>query len=102
MTNSSRSSKGSDYARKELVAELASAYLCTSLGIIPTVRHADYTQRGRVATVASANRAAWNAEVEEPDEPNPDAPTRAQALPVEAGDETAEAMDDAEEQRLVA
>lgn len=30
------------YAREELVAELASAFLCASLGIRPTVRHADY------------------------------------------------------------
>ena len=31
-----------DYAREELVAELATAFVCASLGIIPTVRHADY------------------------------------------------------------
>lgn len=30
------------YAREELVAELASAFTCASLGIQPTVRHADY------------------------------------------------------------
>lgn len=30
------------YAREELVAELASAFACASLGIRPTVRHADY------------------------------------------------------------
>jgi len=30
------------YAREELVAELASAFLCAALGIVPTVRHADY------------------------------------------------------------
>lgn len=30
------------YAREELVAELAAAYLCAALGIAPTVRHADY------------------------------------------------------------
>ncbi len=29
-------------AREELCAELASAYLCASLGIVPSVRHADY------------------------------------------------------------
>lgn len=34
---------GSDaYAREELVAEMGSAFLCASLGIVPTVRHADY------------------------------------------------------------
>jgi antirestriction protein ArdC len=31
-----------DYAREELVAEMGSAFLCASLGIAPTVRHADY------------------------------------------------------------
>lgn len=30
------------YAREELCAELASAYLCASLSIQPTVRHSDY------------------------------------------------------------
>jgi antirestriction protein ArdC len=30
------------YAREELVAEIGSAFLCASLGIVPTVRHADY------------------------------------------------------------
>jgi antirestriction protein ArdC len=32
----------SGYAREELCAELASAFLCVALGIVPTVRHADY------------------------------------------------------------
>jgi len=31
-----------DYAREELVAEMASAFVCASLAIVPTVRHADY------------------------------------------------------------
>ena len=31
-----------DYAREELVAEMASAFACASLAIAPTVRHADY------------------------------------------------------------
>jgi len=30
------------YAREELVAEMAGAFTCASLGIVPTVRHADY------------------------------------------------------------
>lgn len=30
------------YAREELNAEMGSAFLCASLGIVPTVRHADY------------------------------------------------------------
>ena len=34
---------GSDkYAREELVAEMTAAFTCASLGIEPTVRHADY------------------------------------------------------------
>ncbi len=33
---------GADYAREELVAEMASAFTCASLSIQPTVRHADY------------------------------------------------------------
>ncbi|MEG3178533.1 zincin-like metallopeptidase domain-containing protein [Sphingomonas sp. RB3P16] len=38
-----RGSFGSgDYAREELVAEMASAFACASLSIEPTVRHADY------------------------------------------------------------
>ena len=38
-----RGSFGSpDYAREELVAEMASAFTCASLSIQPTVRHADY------------------------------------------------------------
>nr|WP_081871720.1 zincin-like metallopeptidase domain-containing protein [Parvularcula oceani] len=31
-----------DYAREELVAEMSAAFLCARLGIVPTVRHADY------------------------------------------------------------
>lgn len=31
-----------DYAREELCAEMASAFLCAEMGIIPSVRHADY------------------------------------------------------------
>ncbi|MEH3101664.1 ArdC family protein [Sphingomonas adhaesiva] len=31
-----------DYAREELVAEMGTAFVCASLGIVPTVRHADY------------------------------------------------------------
>jgi antirestriction protein ArdC len=33
---------GGAYAREELVAELCSAFLCAELGVMPTVRHADY------------------------------------------------------------
>jgi antirestriction protein ArdC len=31
-----------DYAREELVAEMATAFMCATIGIVPTVRHADY------------------------------------------------------------
>ncbi|WP_157215312.1 ArdC family protein [Flavisphingomonas formosensis] len=31
-----------DYVREELIAEMGSAFLCAALGIVPTVRHADY------------------------------------------------------------
>ena len=38
-----RNARGSKlYAREELVAEMASAFLCASLAIVPTVRHTDY------------------------------------------------------------
>ena len=30
------------YAKEELVAEMTGAFVCASLGIVPTVRHADY------------------------------------------------------------
>ena len=30
------------YVKEELVAEMTSAFVCASLGIVPTVRHADY------------------------------------------------------------
>jgi antirestriction protein ArdC len=30
------------YAKEELVAEMTSAFVCASVGIVPTVRHADY------------------------------------------------------------
>jgi antirestriction protein ArdC len=30
------------YAKEELCAEMAGAFVCASLGIVPTVRHADY------------------------------------------------------------
>jgi len=33
---------GAAYAREELVAELCATFLCAELGVVPTVRHADY------------------------------------------------------------
>jgi antirestriction protein ArdC len=48
------------YAREELCAELASAFLCAALGIVPTERHADYL--GNWLTVLRAdNRAIFKA-----------------------------------------
>ena len=40
--NQSGSFGSKDYAFEELIAEIASAFLCASLDIVPTVRHADY------------------------------------------------------------
>ena len=34
--------RSAKYGREELVAEMSSAFVCASLGIAPTVRHADY------------------------------------------------------------
>lgn len=59
-----------------------------------------YTQRGGVATVAAASRAAWLAEPEVPLDPDPAAVA---AEVVEGGDaDEAEAIEDMEEQRLAA
>ena len=49
-----------DYAREELIAELASAYLCASLGIAPTVRHADYLGHW-LAVLRADNRVIFKA-----------------------------------------
>ena len=56
------------YAREELVAEMAGAFICASLGIVPTVRHADYIgswlevlredSRAIVRAASSASKAA--------------------------------------------
>lgn len=48
------------YAREELCAELASAYLCAALGIVPTVRHADYIGHW-LAVLRADNRAIFRA-----------------------------------------
>ena len=59
-----------------------------------------YTQRGGLATVAAASRAAWLAEPEVPLDPDP-AAVGAEA--VEGGDaDEAEAIEEMEEQRLAA
>lgn len=60
-----------------------------------------YTQRGGVATVAAANRAAWLAEPEAPLDPEPAAEDAADE--VEGGDtESADALEEIDEQRLAA
>ena len=56
------------YAREELVAEIAGAFICASLGVLPTVRHADYIgswlevlredNRAIVRAASSASKAA--------------------------------------------
>ena len=48
------------YAREELVAEMGSAFLCAALGIVPTVRHADYLASW-LAVLRSDNRAIFRA-----------------------------------------
>jgi antirestriction protein ArdC len=48
------------YAREELCAELASAFLCAALGIVPTVRHADYLGSW-LAVLRADNRAIFKA-----------------------------------------
>jgi len=59
-----------------------------------------YTQRGGVATVAAANRAAWLAEPEVPLDPDPDADA---AVLAEGGDaDEAEAFEEIEQHRLAA
>jgi len=49
-----------DYAREELVAEMGSAFLCAALGIMPTVRHADYLGSW-LAVLREDNRAIFRA-----------------------------------------
>jgi antirestriction protein ArdC len=50
----------SAYAREELCAEMASAFLCAALGIVPTVRHADYLANW-LAFLRADNRAIFKA-----------------------------------------
>ncbi|MDQ1153429.1 ArdC family protein [Brevundimonas sp. SORGH_AS_0993] len=52
---------GSDaYAREELAAEMGAAFLCAALGIVPTVRHADYLANW-LAVLRADNRAIFRA-----------------------------------------
>jgi antirestriction protein ArdC len=56
------------YAQEELVAEMTAAFTCAALGIVPTVRHADYIgswlevlredNRAIVRTASAASKAA--------------------------------------------
>jgi antirestriction protein ArdC len=56
------------YAYEEIVAEISSAFMCASLGIVPTVRHADYIgywldvlrddERAIVRAASTASKAA--------------------------------------------
>ena len=48
------------YAREELVAEMARAFVCASLSITPTVRHADYLGAW-LGVLKEDNRAIFNA-----------------------------------------
>lgn len=48
------------YAREELVAEISAAFICASLGIMPTVRHADYVGSW-LAVLREDNRAIFRA-----------------------------------------
>lgn len=48
------------YAREELVAEMGSAFLCAALGVVPTVRHADYIASW-LAVLRTDNRAIFRA-----------------------------------------
>ncbi len=74
------------YAREELVAEMCAAFCCAALGIVPTVRHADYIgswlkvlredNRAIVRAASAASKAAdfllgFRAEPEDAPPPDP-------------------------------
>ena len=83
-----------DYAREELCAELASAYLCAALGIVPTVRHADYLAswlevlradpRAIYPAASHASRAAHYLLASQPDAPQDNQAALAAQVVVEA------------------
>ena len=50
----------SAYAREELAAEMAGAFVCASLGVTPTVRHADYLSSW-ISVLREDNRAITRA-----------------------------------------
>ena len=71
-----------NYAREELIAEITSAFVCASLGIVPTVRHADYIgnwlevlredDRAIVRAASAASKAADYLLAFRPDADEPD------------------------------
>ena len=61
-----------------------------------------YTERGGVATVANANRAAWLAQPDEPADPDPAAPVAAAEVPVGSDGEALADAEAIEEERLAA
>jgi antirestriction protein ArdC len=75
------------YAFEELIAEISAAYLCASLGITPTVRHADYIaswlevlredDRAIVRAASAASKAADFILGFQPEAPHPVAATSA-------------------------
>jgi antirestriction protein ArdC len=75
------------YAKEELVAEMTSAFVCASLGIVPTVRHADYIgswlevlrddDRAIVRAASAASKAADYLLAFRPDSAGPVEATRA-------------------------
>ena len=75
------------YAFEELIAEISAAYLCASLSIAPTVRHADYIaswlevlredDRAIVRAASAASKAADFILGFQPDAPQPVAATSA-------------------------
>ena len=73
------------YAKEELVAEMTAAFTCASLGIVPTVRHADYIaawlevlredDRAIMRAASAASKAADFLLAFRPEEGEPPAPT---------------------------
>ncbi len=73
------------YAKEELVAEMTAAFLCASLGIVPTVRHADYIgswlevlrddDRAIIRAASAASKAADYLLAFQADEVEPEVPT---------------------------
>ena len=61
-----------------------------------------YTQRGGVATVTNANRAAWMAEPETPLDPDPEATPVAEQSEIEDAADAVEMAEEGEEPRLAA